>query len=295
MRRSEPRIVLGLHRSRHERLTIEHALEHGIRSIDTAFNYHHFESHRKLAQVAGDLLAEFTISSKVGYFPGHGGRPVHSLDAAQLRDALARSVEELGQIPSVVFLHNPERAILDGELDDPSAPYERIAEACAVLDRARAEGLCQSWGWSCWDTRPILSLLTETPGIRDVPGPRVLMTRAGLLVPAGVLEASERITDFFSVEPAARWGMSPFGGRVTDPLWDNVKPQQFLAPDQPASRAQAVLRVAFALPEVGRIAVGTDDPAHLDELVASLDLAVNQATIARYRALLRARTPTPTR
>ncbi|MEO6083524.1 MAG: hypothetical protein ABIQ18_10515 [Umezawaea sp.] len=111
------------------------------------------------------------------------------------------------------------------------------------------------------------------------------MARAGLLVPAGVLDAGEHLADLFGLGAAARWGMSPFGGEVARPVWDTVDPRGFLAPHQDSTVAQALLAVASALPAVGRIAVGTDNPAHLDTLIAAIDLRVDQERVTRYRAL----------
>ncbi len=127
-----------------------------------------------------------------------------------------------------------------------------------------------------------------------VPGPHVMMAPAGLLVPANVLDASEQLAGHFDIRPAGRWGMSPFGGRASDPLWETVKPRQFLSPHQRCSLRQAVVRVAFLLPAVDPLAVGIDQPAHLDELIAARDLTLDQATVARYRELIRTRAATPT-
>jgi aryl-alcohol dehydrogenase-like predicted oxidoreductase len=83
----------------------------GVCSVDTAYNYRGFTSHRVLAETAGDLLAEFTLSTKVGFFPGTGGRVVHCLQPGPLRTAIERAVDDLGRTPDVVFLHNPERTL----------------------------------------------------------------------------------------------------------------------------------------------------------------------------------------
>jgi pyridoxine 4-dehydrogenase len=286
MRRAGAGLVLGLHRSGHDRLILEHALTTGVRTLDTAYNYRGFTSHRTLAAAAADLLGEFAISTKVGFFPGPGGTPEHSLDPGRLRDAIDESATTLGHPPEVVFLHNPERA-LPGT--DPAAELDRLVTACAALQEAVTAGLCRSWGWSAWDTRPLAAALPDTAAAARTPAPQVLMVRAGLLVTADVLDASEHLTDLFGLTAGARWGMSPFGGNAAHPLWDTVDPRGFLTPHQNATAAQAVLRVAFTLPAVGRIAVGTDNPAHLDALVAATALDVEHPRVARYRGLLRAR------
>lgn len=45
----------------------------GVTNLDTAYNYRGFTSHRTLASTASDLLSEFTISTKVGFFPSSRG------------------------------------------------------------------------------------------------------------------------------------------------------------------------------------------------------------------------------
>ncbi len=78
--------------------------------LDTAYNYRAFTSHRRLTATAGDLLSEFMISTKVGFFPGDR-EPEHSLDPVRLRRAIHQSVQDLGIQPDVVLLHNPERTL----------------------------------------------------------------------------------------------------------------------------------------------------------------------------------------
>lgn len=286
MRRSRSGLVLGLHRAGHGRLILEHALAAGLRALDTAYNYRGFTSHRTLAATASDLLGEFAISTKVGFFPGPDGTPEHSLDPVRLRDALDESATTLGVVPEMVFLHNPERALSGA---DPAAELDRLVTACGVLQDAVTAGLCRSWGWSAWDTQPLAAALPDTAAAAGVPVPQVLMVRAGLLVTAGVLDAGERLAEVFGLAAGARWGMSPFGGALARPVWDAVDPRGFLAPHQNATIAQALLRVAFTLPAVDRIAVGTDNPAHLDALLAATGLDVDETRLARYRDLLRER------
>lgn len=286
MRRSRSGLVLGLHRSTHDRLILEHALTRNVRALDTAYNYRGFTSHRTLAATAGDLLGEFAISTKVGFFPSAHGTPEHSLDPVRLRDAIDELVTTLTRPPEVVFLHNPERALPGIDL---AAELDQLAAACTALSDAAGAGLCGSWGVSTWDTRPLRAVLPDTAATEGFPAPQVLMVRAGLLVGSAVLDAGDHLADVFRVPATGRWGMSPFGGNIAHPVWDAVDPRGLLASHQKASLAQAVLRVAFALPGVDRVAIGTDDPAHLDEAVATADLDVDSATVTRYRALLRER------
>ncbi|MGH3886005.1 MAG: JmjC domain-containing protein, partial [Pseudonocardiaceae bacterium] len=81
------------YRSDPDRDLLEHALSLGVRGLDTAFNYRDFTSHTQLARAAGELLGEFTVSTKVGFFPGDdsAAHAVHSLDRARLWEAVERS------------------------------------------------------------------------------------------------------------------------------------------------------------------------------------------------------------
>ncbi|MEK2477234.1 hypothetical protein [Streptomyces noursei] len=95
--------------------------------------------------------------------------------------------------------------------------------ACAAVERAAAEGLCGSWGISSWDPRPL-------PGLVDgaLPRPDAVMVRAGLLAGIDVLEASEALAARWDLTPAQLWGMSPFGGSATQPLWGKLDPRVFI-------------------------------------------------------------------
>ncbi|MEU8698658.1 aldo/keto reductase [Streptomyces sp. NPDC048680] len=269
MRGADPRVVLGLHRSRHERGLLKEALELGVTALDTSANYLGFRSHETLAKVAGDLLAEFTISTKVGFFPGGE----HSLDPVRLLQAVERTVRDLGREPDVVLLHNPEHTL--GSAPDAHAV---LAQACGVLVDATAQGLCQGWGISVWDT-------TALAGIGDVPRPDVLMVRAGLFVGVGDLEASERLMKRW--RPVSVWGMSPFGGVRGAGGWGEFDPLVFLRDGQ-GSQQQAAFRAAFHLPAVDAMAVGTDAPEHLRELTEALEFTVDGGVVKEYRQLLRA-------
>ncbi|MBL7618611.1 aldo/keto reductase [Frankia sp. AgB1.8] len=276
--------MLGLYRSDHRRQQLEAALTAGIRALDTASNYRDFAAHRILASEAADLLSEFTVSTKVGFFRAAGGVE-HSLDPGRLRRAVAEAVDELGRVPDVVLLHSPERS-LSGDL---AADYDRFAAACAVLADAVAAGLCGSWGISCWDSRPLARLLTAGEGLGASPRPDVLMVRSGLAVGADGLDAAEQAAALLGVPPAGRWGMSPFAGDAANPAWQRINPGAFLRPGQQAATLPAVFRLAFELPQVARVAVGSTSSAHLRALATATELDVDAAQIARYRQLLAGR------
>ncbi|MEU6760625.1 aldo/keto reductase, partial [Streptomyces sp. NPDC046685] len=241
----DPRIVLGLHRSRYERRILTGALDLGLTAIDTSFNYRGFTAHATLADVAGDLLPHFTLSTKVGFFHA-GSQAEHSLDPTRLRAALEQTNRDLGRMPDLVFLHNPERS-----LPYPTAANrDALGRACATLAAAVEAGLCGAWGISSWDPRLLPGLIDAT-----LPRPSVLMVRAGLLAGVDVLEASEALAARWGLTPNEVWGMSPFGGDPADPVWGRLDPRIFI---EDADDAPSGLQAAFrTLPDI----VGRDTPA----------------------------------
>ncbi len=239
-----------------------------------------FRSHRILAGIADDLLPKFTVSTKVGYFPGPGGAE-HSLDPLRLTSAVEDVAKDLGREPDLVFLHNPEQSLRE------TGPRheEALAAACTALEDATEKGLCAAWGVASWDPSPLLSLVDVT-----VPRPSVLMVRAGLLVGAKTLDASDTLVDAWDLSRGEVWGMSAFGGSTSAPVWDKVDPRLFLQDVGWFSPVQAAFRTAYHLPRVASIAVGTDEPAHLRELLGALAGQVEERTVQEYRRLLRVRT-----
>lgn len=232
--------------------------------LDTAFNYQHFGSHQALATVAADLLPAFSIATKVGYFPEG-----HDLGVRRLQMAIEQSAAALGRTADTVLLHNPECS---------AAGFEA---ACCALARAREAGLCRTWGISTWNPKPLLDSAWE------VPSPDVIMVRAGLSVPATVLDAGEQLTERLGARQV--WGMSPFAGNAADPIWTQIDTSHFLEPGQPASALQVGIAAAFAIPGAVRLAVGTSRIDHLAESVQASSLDVNAETVKQYRMLLRRR------
>ncbi|MFD9486190.1 aldo/keto reductase [Streptomyces sp. NPDC059991] len=279
MRGADPRVFLGLHRSRHERSLLTGALDLGVTAIDTSTNYLGFHSHEVLARTAGDLLSKFTLSTKVGYFRGSGGVE-HSLDPTRLHTAVERTVRDLGREPDVVFLHNPEHSLPE------ATPHHRdvMAQACAALDDATAKGLCGAWGIASWDPHPLASLID-----RATPRPSVLMVRAGLLVGIRTLDAADSLAAAWRLGQDRVWGMSPFGGSFGAPVWDRIDPRVFVRHGAGLSRVQAAFRVSYSLPQTNTVAVGTEEPAHLSQLIGALAGEVDERMIREYRSFLRDR------
>nr|MCY0979558.1 aldo/keto reductase [Streptomyces tirandamycinicus] len=265
MRTTDGNVVLGLYRSGHARDVLEAAADLGVARLDTASNYLRHRSHEVLQTVAGDLLPNFSVSTKVGYFPGE-----HSLAPARLRAGVEQAAKDLGREPDAVLLHNPEHSHPDAET---------FTQACAVLSDAAQAGLCGGWGVSSWDPRPLVDL--------DAPRPDVLMVRSGLLVGVDVLEAAEALVARW--RPSQVWGMSPFGGSTTEAVWGKFDPRIFLRDSPPTTRVQAAFRSAYGLPRVDAVAVGTDNVDHLRELVDALAYEVDDQVVREYRQLLQTR------
>lgn len=72
-------------------------------------------------------------------------------------------------------------------------------------------------------------------------------------------------------------------------MWGRIDSRVFLRDGIGLSPVQAAFRAAYELPKVGTVSVGTDNPAHLSDLVDALTGQVDERAIEEYRALLRAR------
>ncbi len=258
-----------------------------MRGVDTAYNYRDFTAHRQLARTAGDLLPQFTLSTKVGFFPGPRGHSTHCLEPDRLRTAIEQTADDLGRTPDVVFLHNPERTLSGLSTDEGS---DRFAGACAALADAVRSGLARRWGLSTWDPRPVAAIIQAST--RDH-APEVLLVRAGLTVPEVVLTSAEKISAACRIPSQMRWGMSPFAGSTTEAVWQSTDLSAFAPSHRQSSAIPVAFRLAYELPSVTRLAVGTSDPAHLTDLIAATDINIDTDAIIQYRQLISTETRTP--
>lgn len=215
----------------------------------------------------------------MGYFPAPDGAE-HSLAPGRLYGAVEHAVRNLGREPDLVFLHNPEHSLQEGAARSRDA----LAQACAVLEEATSSGLCGAWGVASWNPSPLPSLIDTT-----TPKPSAFMVRAGLLVGIRTLDAADAVTAAWGLNGSMVWGMSPFGGGANAPVWDRIDCRVFLRDGTGLSPVQAAFRAAYGLPKVGAVAVGTDNLAHLSDLVDALAGQVDERAIEEYRDLLRAR------
>lgn len=213
---------------------------------------------------------------------------MHSLDPDRLRRAIEHATAQLGRPPQTVLLHNPE-VTLAGR---PGAEgHDLLAAACGALAAAAVDGWCTTWGIATWDPRPVCRALSHVHGHPDPAlRPGVLMLRAGLSVAAQILDAGEQLAHHLEVDAGGRWGMSPFAGSTADPAWQNLDLRSFLPRERRSPAAPGTVsvafRVAFELPAVSRVAVGTASAPHLAELVDAAALPVDHAALSRYRQLI---------
>lgn len=190
----------------------------------------------------------------------------------------------MGRVPDVVFLHNPERSIRQ---DGRRGAHDSLVEACDALQGAARSGLCAEWGISTWDPRSVVTVLRHGRGLPV--SPSHLMHRSGVLASSAVVEASETLTDLLGVARERRWGMSPFAGSTRAPFWETVSLAPLLSTPGQCSPVEAAFRLAYELPQVGRVAVSVNDPSHLRELVEATRLSIDRDAVDRYRSLLRDR------
>jgi hypothetical protein len=110
------------------------------------------------------------------------------------------------------------------------------------------------------------------------------MVRAGFLAGIDLLDATTALRTAW--QAGETWGMSPFGGGHRK-VWEEFDPRPFLRPPHDGlSRVQAAFRTAFHLPKASAMAVGTDDPRHLAQLVRALGAEVDTTAVSQYlRAL----------
>ncbi|WP_131769690.1 aldo/keto reductase [Candidatus Protofrankia californiensis] len=278
------RIILGLYRTRHNRGILEAALEQGIQDLDTAFNYADFSSLDRLAAIAPDLISEFRLSTKVGFFPSATGRAEHSLNPIQLRQAIEVTADTLGRTPDVIFLHNPERSVTEAGRE---IGYGLLTDAAETLERAVHSGLCAAWGISTWEPRPLVEAIRHRAELSALP--THLMHRSGVLVSSAVMEATDSLAELLRVGVDGRWGMSPFGGDTRLPFWDTLSVGSLLSMQGPYNPVEAAFRLAYELPNVERVSVSLNDPMHLAQLVEATRLSVDPVMLERYRKLLRSR------
>jgi pyridoxine 4-dehydrogenase len=118
------------------------------------------------------------------------------------------------------------------------------------------------------------------------PRPHVLLSRVGLTLTHTQLRHGTELAELLSVPTDGRWGMSPFAGAADHPVWTSTDLAAFFVPPHAVAGVPAAFRLAYDLPPVARIAVGTSCARHLEELVGATRLAVDDDAVARYRSLL---------
>jgi pyridoxine 4-dehydrogenase len=270
---AERALALGLSRARIDEGLLSAAYSAGIRHLDTAYNYGGFAGLDRL----GELRApqRFAITSKVGFFRSPDGSGIHALDPDLLYRAAEDTVRRLGAPLDTILLHNPEEAASSS----PSSLAKSLEDATQALVRAVHDGLADRWGISVWRPDPVCAALRRT-NIR----PDVLMTRAGLGVGADAMAAAHHCRDAVTWPGIEFRGMAPFGGLRAPRLLRATDLAPFVG--GPSTNAQAALRVSFELPEVGMVAFGTSNPAHMREAMAACAMEIDHEQVSAYRDIL---------
>jgi pyridoxine 4-dehydrogenase len=267
------RLILGLARSRPSDRLLACAYDHGIRHLDTAYNYGRFQSLDQLGQLrAAD---RFKITSKVGFFPAADGSSFHSFDPGLLAAAIEDTVQRLQAPLDGVLLHNPEEAALSAE----GTFCKRLISACRTLADAVTSGLAAKWGISTWTPR---SWAWSAHDLNLQPD--ILMTRVGFSVNAFDAAAIGTCRSALACPGIEYRGMAPFGGSPASNLLAATDLSNFVT--DKATNAQAALRASFELPEVEFIALGTSNPSHIAEAAAACTLKLDQERVVIYRELL---------
>jgi pyridoxine 4-dehydrogenase len=112
------------------------------------------------------------------------------------------------------------------------------------------------------------------------------MLRAGLTVAACELAAGEQVAARLGLDRAQLWGMAPFGGVASHPVWTAAVTSPLLSGEPECTPIQVAFRVAFEVPAVGQVAVGVSRVEHLRQLLAARGLRPDLAQLVAYRRLI---------
>lgn len=260
-------------RTPHSEEVIARAAETGIRTLDTAVNYAHFNSHRMLARcLARTGLSDIMkVQTKVGYYPGAGGTTDHDLNAKRLKETVLRICDDLEVAPSRILIHNPEDAATTSTFTDAASMLRR---ACETLQELQNDGVLTSWGIATWDSIAFARLLKAVGSDSDPITGHCLMTRCGIFVSYEQLQATALARDLMKVPATGRLGMSPFAGNTEHRTIESVASLELVRGR--ATPHAAALRLAFELPECATIAVGVSRSSQLAELTASSELEIDR-------------------
>jgi aryl-alcohol dehydrogenase-like predicted oxidoreductase len=123
------------------------ALDHGVNHFDTADVYGNGASERILGEALGSKNSEVIIASKVGWFKGTAA---HAYEPRHIRHQCEQSLINLKrEYIDIYYFHHGNFGEQDRYLDD----------ACAIMERLKAEGKIRCVGLSAYSERDFKRLV----------------------------------------------------------------------------------------------------------------------------------------
>ncbi|MEU6089066.1 aldo/keto reductase [Streptomyces sp. NPDC047085] len=265
-----PDLALGTYRCRDIPQAAVHAVACGASWVDTAPNYHHGRAQTQLRPVlARD--PDLRVSTKVGFFTpdiaaaaGHAGvvTPAEAASGQCLTYRYVawqsrRSVAELGRVPDIVFVHNPERA---------DRPHDAITSAFTALEAEARAGRIGGYGvatWTGFDGAFTVADLLEIA--THCGGPGHHLTAIQLPVSLVMLKpVAQALAGTGPLAEATAAGLDTFisaplhGGELPAMVTDELA--QLIDPG--TTPAEAALRVTASTPGVNHVLLGSGHAQH---------------------------------
>lgn len=256
-----------------------------VGSVDTAFNYQNGSTHRALAANVRPQVGLLHISTKVGYFDQtsreQGSTSHHSIDERLLLEAAAVINSDLGTVPDVIFIHNPEEAHLSGQMSLEDL-HKKIARVGMALIK---EGLAKEWGVATWvGLQHGIRMDTVTAHCEKstlAPGHLMLPLGLGWLRSVRALLEADLHGTCSPFASCTIHASSPFTGGILCDSRDltAVNRALNLAPDHAITRTS--LSLIAALPRVKRVCFSTTNNEHARENVEALSQPLSRPMVER--------------
>ncbi|MGV4986636.1 aldo/keto reductase [Streptomyces sp. NRAIS4] len=260
-----PDLALGTYRCRDIPQAAVHAVACGASWVDTAPNYHHGRAQAQLEPVlAGN--PDLRVSTKVGFFTpdiataaSDAGvvTPAEAASGHCLTDRYVvwqsrRNVVELGRMPDIVFVHNPERA---------DRPHDAITSAFTALEAEAHAGRIGGYGVATWtgfedafSVGELLDIATRCGGPGHHLAAIQLPVSLVMLKPvAQALEGTGPLAEATAASLDTFISAPLHGGELPAMVTDELA--QLIVPD--STPAEAALRVTASTPGVNHVLLGS--------------------------------------
>ncbi|MFF9481359.1 aldo/keto reductase [Streptomyces sp. NPDC014733] len=264
---------LGTYRVRNLPEAVKSAVFHDVDWVDTAPVYLHGKAEQQLKPALA--TCPMSVSTKVGFFtPSQAERAFEedALPHAQVSHCLTqrailwqaeRSRRELGRMPDITFVHNPEHGLHDiKELES------RLYEAVAALEECVDRGLTKGYGVATWDAVHDGRLPVERiAGIAKEVGQGGGSRLKAIQLPLSVIHLAplaDAIRGYGPLMDAQAHGLDVFasaplhGGELLDIIPASVAEE--LAPG--ASPLRVALGLVASAPGVTRVLLSASSPRH---------------------------------